>query len=177
MIVPGATVSANVSARSWRLRWGKLVAMLGLTNLNAALFLTLPIRRRVAWCQSMLKAARNLQSLIAMAAMQVASGTQSLGGATKAVMANMGLNQEANAAIVSVIVGAVIAVLILVAMIPVLFGSLSQGNTALQNESLTTGNAEADLLIPILSLVLSFGGILLVLGFVAAAVKFKRGGM
>lgn len=76
--------------------------------------------------------------------------------------------------IVGVIVGAIVAVLIVAALFPQFMSALSGINGNLNDPNTTTGDATADSLIPVFSLVIGLAGLFGIVGIILAAVHFGK---
>lgn len=77
--------------------------------------------------------------------------------------------------IAGAIIGAVVGISILAALIPTWFGSLASIGENLTDPGTTTGNTDADALLPVFGLLIAFAGIFAIVGLVVAVVRMRRG--
>lgn len=84
------------------------------------------------------------------------------------------LNTAAALTIVGVIIGAVVGLAILAALVPTFFSSLADIGTVFTDANTTTGNADADNLLPVFGLLIAFGGLFAIVGLALLVVSVKN---
>jgi hypothetical protein len=86
------------------------------------------------------------------------------------------LNTSGALTIVGVIIGAVVGLAILAALVPTFFGSLADIGTVFTDANTTTGNEDADALLPVFGLLIAFGGLFAIVGLALLVVAIKKKG-
>jgi hypothetical protein len=75
--------------------------------------------------------------------------------------------------IVAVVIGAVVGLSVLAALLPTFFGSLGDIGAVFSDANTTTGNADADALLPVFGLLIAFAGLFAIVGLALLVVKIK----
>lgn len=78
--------------------------------------------------------------------------------------------------IVAVVIGAVVGMAILAALMPTYLDSLSGVTGEFNDPNTTTGDDDADALLPVFGLLVAFAGLFAIVGLVLLVVKIRRGG-
>lgn len=86
------------------------------------------------------------------------------------------LSINAGLSIVGVIIGAVVSIAILAALAPTYFTSLGDIGGVFTDPSTTTGNTDADALLPVFGLLVAFGGLFAIVGLIMLGVKLNKSG-
>lgn len=86
------------------------------------------------------------------------------------------LNTGAALTIVAVVIGAVVGLSVLAALLPTFFGSLSDIGAVFSDGNTTTGNDDADALLPVFGLLIAFGGLFAIVGLALLVVSIKKKG-
>lgn len=86
------------------------------------------------------------------------------------------LNTSGALIIVAVIIGAVVGLAVLAALVPTFFGSLADIGAVFTDPSTTTGNSDADALLPVFGLLIAFGGLFAIVGLALLVVAIKKKG-
>lgn len=84
------------------------------------------------------------------------------------------LNVSAGLTLAGVVIGAVVLLAIIAALMPTWFGSLESIGTNFTDPGTTTGNTDADALLPIFGLLVAFAGIFAIVGLIVAAVRLRN---
>lgn len=84
------------------------------------------------------------------------------------------LSMTGGLTIVGVIIGAVVSIAILAALAPTYFSSLGDIGAVFTDANTTTGNADADALLPVFGLLVAFGGLFAIVGLVLLGIKLKN---
>lgn len=84
------------------------------------------------------------------------------------------MNANAALGIVGVIIGAVVGITVLAALAPTYFTSLSDMTSVFTDVNTSTGNADADALLPVFSLLAAFAGLFAIVGLVIYTVKLRK---
>lgn len=84
------------------------------------------------------------------------------------------LNTGAALTIVAVVIGAVVGLSVLAALLPTFFGSLASIGDVFSDEATTTGNADADALLPVFGLLIAFAGLFAIVGLAILVVQAKK---
>lgn len=84
------------------------------------------------------------------------------------------LSLGASLAIVGTIIGAVVAIALVAALAPTYFSSLADIGAVFTDANTTTGNADADNLLPVFGLLVAFGGLFAIVGLVLVAIAIKN---
>lgn len=85
------------------------------------------------------------------------------------------LSTQGALVIVAVVIGAVVGLSVLAALLPTFFGSLGDIGGVFSDENTTTGNADADALLPVFGLLIAFAGLFAIVGLALLVVKVKSG--
>lgn len=101
---------------------------------------------------------------------EAAESSPVLKGEDAAISLNAGLT------IVGVVIGAVVTLAILAAVAPMWFTSLADIGGVFSDPSTSTGNADADALLPTFGLLVAFGGLFAIVGLVLIGIKLKGSG-
>lgn len=96
------------------------------------------------------------------------------GSFQKAEEGSVGINMGLT--IVGTIIGAVVAIALVAALAPQYFGSLADIGGVFTDPSTTTGNADADALLPVFGLLVAFGGLFAIVGLVLLSIKLRNSG-
>lgn len=86
------------------------------------------------------------------------------------------LSMTGGLTIVGVIIGAVVSIAILAALAPTYFASLGDIGAVFTDANTTTGNDDADALLPVFGLLVAFGGLFAIVGLVLLGIKLKNQG-
>lgn len=86
------------------------------------------------------------------------------------------LNVNFALGIVGVFIVAVVGMAVVAALMPTYFSSLSDVGNTFTDANTTTGNTDADALLPIFGLLVAFAGLFAIVGLVILVVRLKRGG-
>lgn len=86
------------------------------------------------------------------------------------------LNLGVGLAIVGTIIGAVVAIALVAALAPTYFDSLADIGAVFTDANTTTGNEDADALLPVFGLLVAFGGLFAIVGLVLVAIAIKNRG-
>lgn len=84
------------------------------------------------------------------------------------------LNTGAALTIVAVVIGAVVGLSVLAALLPTFFGSLGDIGGVFTDANTTTGNDDADALLPVFGLLIAFGGLFAIVGLALLVVSIKN---
>lgn len=85
------------------------------------------------------------------------------------------LNTGGALVIVSVVIGAVVGLSVLGALLPTFFTSLADIGGVFTNPSTTTGNSDADALLPVFGLLIAFAGLFAIIGLALLVVHVRKG--
>lgn len=85
------------------------------------------------------------------------------------------LNLASGLTIVGVIIGAVVSIALLAALAPQYFSSLADIGAVFTDPSTSTGNTDADALLPVFGLLVAFGGLFAIVGLVLLGIKLRGG--
>lgn len=86
------------------------------------------------------------------------------------------LNVNFALSIVGVFIVAVVGMAVLAALMPTYFSSLAGVGDTFTDANTTTGNSDADALLPIFGLLVAFAGLFAIVGLVIVVVRLKKGG-
>lgn len=85
------------------------------------------------------------------------------------------LSTQGALVIVAVVIGAVVGLSVLAALLPTFFGSLGDIGAVFTSPTTTTGNADADALLPVFGLLIAFAGLFAIVGLAIMVVKVRAG--
>lgn len=86
------------------------------------------------------------------------------------------LNTNGALVIVAVVIGAVVGLSVLAALMPTFFGSLADIGGVFTDANTTTGNTDADALLPVFGLLVAFAGLFAIVGLAILVVRIKNQG-
>jgi hypothetical protein len=84
------------------------------------------------------------------------------------------LSTQGALVIVAVVIGAVVGLSVLAALLPTFFTSLGDIGAVFTDPSTTTGNTDADALLPVFGLLIAFAGLFAIVGLALLVVKVKN---